>query len=192
MQIIVHDTVKLLQPLFASQLRGRELLERAQSLLYGPDGLVEALRVPIQQKGRGGYDVMQAVQQDGYDALAWIAHQYGIAAYADLVVNVYGSQATVGWERPPVAAPLAADELEYARSVIAEALDTSDPRLITAHLYGDDLVTAQGHTGVGLPPYAGFKVAYRWVRAYLQRAGHDLRQVLAAPTDDILSSKGLS
>jgi len=37
-------------------------------------------------------------------------------------------------------------------------MDTRDPSGIAAHLYGDELMAAQGHRGVGLPAYAGFEI----------------------------------
>ena len=95
-------------------------------------------------------------------------------SYDDVLVNVYGMTAQVGSARPPGAQPLDAEELAYAREVIGGALNRSDARLTAAHLYGDELLAAQGHPTVGLPPFAGFEAGYRLVQVYLERTGANL------------------
>jgi uncharacterized protein YjaZ len=123
-------------------------------------------------------------------ALQSVADIYGVPRYDDLLVNVYGSTTPVGSERPPRALPLSAEELEYARAVIGGALDTRDARIIAAHLYGDELLAAQGHPTVGLPPFAGFEVAYRLVRAYLEHTGERMSEAIGKPTEEILARAG--
>ncbi len=128
---------------------------------------------------------------DDWDAaLQSVADMYAVPRYDDVLVNVYGSTAPVGADRPPRALPLSAEELEYAHAVIGGALDTSDARLIAAHLYGDELLAAQGHPTVGLPPFAGFEVGYRLIRAYLDRTGERLPQAIGKPTVEILGRLG--
>jgi uncharacterized protein YjaZ len=125
--------------------------------------------------------------EDWEAALRWVAARYGVERYDDVVVNVYGARAPVGPARPPWPAPLDAEELAYARAVIAEAPNTTDERLIAARLYSDHFVAAQGHPAVGLPPYAGFAVACRLAREYLDRTGRDPAQAMPAPTRAILA-----
>jgi uncharacterized protein YjaZ len=84
------------------------------------------------------------------------------------------------------------DELEYALAVIGGALDISDARLIAAHLYGDELLAAQGHPTVGLPPFAGFEVGYRLVQAYLEHTGESLPEAIGKPTGAILGRHSMS
>jgi hypothetical protein len=120
-------------------------------------------------------------------ALQSVADIYGVPRYDDLLVNVYGTTASVGAERPPRALPLSAEELEYARAVIGSALDTRDARMIAAHLYGDELLAAQGHPTVGLSPFAGFEVGYRLVRAYLEHTGEHVPEAIGRPTEEILA-----
>ncbi len=69
MDIIVHDTLSLLRPLFTLRGRPRELLARAQEPVFGPQGIREWVGVPMAEKERGGYAVMQAARQDGYDVM---------------------------------------------------------------------------------------------------------------------------
>ena len=69
MDIIVHDTLSLLHPLFTQRVRPRELLARAEEPLFGPHGLRRWVGVPLKEKDRGGYAVMQAARQDGYDVM---------------------------------------------------------------------------------------------------------------------------
>ena len=61
------------------------------------------------------------------------------------------------------------------------------PSEVVAHLYGDALVGAHGHTTVGLPPYAGFEVGYRMVQAYLQRTGKSVVGAMSTPSAQILA-----
>jgi len=69
MDIIVHDTLSLLRPLFTLRARPRALLARAQEPLFGPQGIRGWVGVPMAEKDRGGYAVMQAARQDGYDVM---------------------------------------------------------------------------------------------------------------------------
>lgn len=351
MQIVVHDTVTLLQPLFTSRERPKDLFRKAHPILFGPGGLSEAMQPVMKERDRHGFGVMAAVQQDGYEVLfgqqawglfnptrrrelsdwefaqlaafdmcgrletwlgefagsfqalakperiacfvlpgdpanrtfmadnhglslfggvpgfilarawpspgnlarlkaalarafahnlrwanapsngrpsladflaleglaaafvsravpesliepwlvafrkpddweatlSWVARQYGVTRYDNVMVNVYGSAAPVGPARPPDAVPLTPDELAYARAVITEALAETEPNRIAAYLYGDHLAAAQGHPSVGLPPYAGFEVAYRDVQAYLRASGQDLQQALMMPSDALFA-----
>ncbi len=351
MDIVVHDTLALLRPLFVERVRPKELLSRAQEPLFGPHGLQRWMSVPMKEKERGGYAVMQAAQQDGYDvmmaqqmwglfdpgrkpqasawafdrlnsahtlattqallqtyaealpapadlprvecvlvpadpanwnlmmmnhglslfggapghllaevwpsagnlvrlkpalarvyahnlrwasvpsmgaatladilvveglsaafvaavcpdiptapwlvafhpagdwpdALAAVAHMYGVATYDDIGSNVYGSRVSSDGARPPAARPLDADELAYAHDLIGAALGATTPGVIAAYLYGDALVAPQGHPTVGLPPYAGCEVGYRMVRAYLQRTGKSVVEAMSTSSVQILA-----
>src|SRR4029079_19030298 len=119
-----------------------------------------------------------------------VADIYAVPRYDAVLVNVYGATAPIGPERPPRALPLDGEELEYARAVIGGALGLSDARLIAAHLYGDELLAAQGHPTVGLPPFAGFEVGYRMVQAQLGHTGASLPEVIGKPTGEILGRSG--
>lgn len=125
---------------------------------------------------------------DDWDAaLAHVAQFYQLARYNDLVVNVYGGQVPIGDERPPQAAPLDAEDLEYAGEIITSALDVSDATTIAAYMYGDAIVAMQGHPAVGLPPYAGFEVGYQLVREYLRQSGQRLNDAMVMSSKEILS-----
>lgn len=113
-----------------------------------------------------------------------VAELYGAASYAKVPANDYGHSIWREMEPPPPAAPLDTDELAYAEDVIRAALDANDPRTIAAHLYGDAIVAEQGHPQAGLPPYAGFEVAYRMAR----RSGRTPAAALGLPTAEIVTS----
>jgi len=89
-----------------------------------------------------------------------------------------------------VARPLDADEFAYARDLIGAALGATTPGVVAAYLYGDALVAPQGHPTVGLPPYAGFEVGYRLVRAYLWRTGRSLAEAMTTSPAEILAETG--
>lgn len=82
---------------------------------------------------------------------------YAVPTLADMPSNVYGSQVQVFGEPLLRPTPLDADEIEYSRSIIEPHLDSTDPRMIAACLYGDEVVGKQGHPTLGLSPFAGFQ-----------------------------------
>jgi hypothetical protein len=46
------------------------------------------------------------------------------------------------------------------------------------------------HPTVGLPPFAGFEVGYRLVRANLEHTGESLPEAIGKPTEEILGRRG--
>lgn len=90
-----------------------------------------------------------------------VAGLYGLSDYERVPANSYGRSEWRSLDPPPAAAPLDAEELAYAEELIGTAIAADDPRAIAAHLYGDVIVAEQGHPQAGLPPYAGFEIAYR-------------------------------
>jgi uncharacterized protein YjaZ len=68
-EIIVHDTIALFQPLFTSQERPKLLFERANQSILRPDGFMSRLQHALSDRQRNGFDVMEAAQHDGYEAL---------------------------------------------------------------------------------------------------------------------------
>jgi uncharacterized protein YjaZ len=102
---------------------------------------------------------------DHQATLDHVATLLGLDEYRQLEANVYGARVRVADLAMPTARPMEPDELAYARELIAASLDATEPCSIAAHLYGDELVAAQGHPSVGLPAYAGFEAGYRVVTA---------------------------
>lgn len=115
-----------------------------------------------------------------------VAELYGAASYARVPANNYGQSEWRDLAPPPAAAPLDAEELAYAEHVLAGALYASDPRTIAAHLYGDAIIAEQGHPQAGLPPYAGFELAYRLVL----RAGAPLSSATGMPSAALVAPVG--
>jgi uncharacterized protein YjaZ len=124
---------------------------------------------------------------DWDDTLSEIARRYGLSAYDEMTANVYGSLTQVGEDRPPEALPLPDEELTYTQDLLLAALTESNPNRIAAYLFGDELVAAQGHQGMGVPPFAGYEVAYRLVKGYLDEV--PLADALIAA--DILGQMGI-
>jgi len=122
---------------------------------------------------------------DWEDTLREIARRYGLSSYDEMAVNIYGSLTQVGEDRPPDALPLPADELAYTQNILLDAISETNPIRIAAYLFGDELVAAQGHQGMGVPPFAGFEVGYRLVKRYVADAGISLAEALT--TSDILT-----
>jgi uncharacterized protein YjaZ len=97
---------------------------------------------------------------DHQDTLAHAARLLGLGDYAALRANVFGAEVTRADVVAPTAAPLDDNERGYAWQVIEPMLEVTDARTIAAHLYGDELVAAQGHPSAGLAAYAGFEIGY--------------------------------
>jgi uncharacterized protein YjaZ len=126
---------------------------------------------------------------DWPDALAHVARIYGLNHYDELTGNLYGSRITgetVNSQRYPKAQPLSADEFDYAQELVRGALTAADAPTIAAYLYGDEAVANQGYAAVGLPNFAGFEVAYRWLQAYLQSHGGSIPDALGLPSLTLL------
>jgi len=111
-----------------------------------------------------------------------VAALYGAGDYSRVPANSYGRSEWRALPDPPAGAPLDAEELAYAEEVVGAASAADDPRAIAAHLFGDAIIAEQGHPQAGLPPYAGFEVAYRLVL----RAGVRPGAALGAPTAAVL------
>ena len=124
---------------------------------------------------------------DWDDALAEVAAIAGVPSYDDLRVNVYGSTAPVGSVRPPVSEPMDAETLAYAAEVVLATRDATEAPRVAAHLYGDEFVAFHGHATAGLPPWAGFEVAYRLVSDALARMGIGVREALGLPAGELLA-----
>jgi uncharacterized protein YjaZ len=125
---------------------------------------------------------------DDWDAaLDHLARIYKVKSFSEIMINIYGMSQEMGQPRVPQAARLAASEIDYARRIISRSLQSTDARVIAAHLYGDEIVAAQGHQTVGLPPYAGFEAAHHMVENYLRLTGASLREAVLNTTEEILS-----
>lgn len=120
------------------------------------------------------------------DDLQALAALYGVASFADIPFNIYGSWGVMGAERPPEPVPLDDDELAYSAALLAGRLDATDPALIAAALYGDELVAANGFPTLGLSAYAGFQVAFAAVRRHARLAGADPAAQFGLPAAELL------
>ncbi|HLZ62887.1 MAG TPA: DUF2268 domain-containing putative Zn-dependent protease [Ktedonosporobacter sp.] len=71
MHILVYDTIALLQPIFTLRARPKEVFAQAQEPIFGQHGLNSLMPLERHSLERmlGGYPVMQAVKQDGYDVM---------------------------------------------------------------------------------------------------------------------------
>lgn len=114
--------------------------------------------------------------------LARIASFYGVADYAQVPTNYFGGKEDAANFKPNLLAPMESEELIYAQEIINQALSSTAPQTIAAHLYGDEILARQGHPTVGLPLYAGFEVGYRLVQKYLQTQNLTIREILTLPT----------
>lgn len=124
---------------------------------------------------------------DWEEALSQIAAWSDKPHYSQIEDNTYGNVQPFGDTFAPLPQPMDADERQYTIDIIRMSLDSDNANTIAAHLYGDELISAQGHPAFGLPDYAGFEVAYHIVTTYLQQPGRMLTDALAAPTAEIIT-----
>ena len=166
---------------------GRATLRRLADFLV-MEGLAAVL-VDRLQPETGAPWLETLAKPVGWDAeLAHIARAwYGLADYSELVTNVYGAQVVMGPERAPSARPMDTDTLALATVFLGEELETAQAVRIAAYMYGDELLTRNGHAAAGMPACAGFEVGYRLVQAWLDATGATLADALVAPTARIIA-----
>lgn len=87
-------------------------------------------------------------------ALAHAATLCGAESYDALKANIYGGDGA-SVEPVPSVSPL--EERAYVHAVLLEHLGETQPTRIAACLYGDEVVAAQGHPGMGAPLFAGLQ-----------------------------------
>lgn len=90
------------------------------------------------------------------DTLEKAASLCGASSYDDVTANIYGAD---GSSIMPLPQPEVLDRemLEYVQLLLAEGKQESQPERIAAYLYGDAVVSSQGHAGVGMPALATFQ-----------------------------------
>ncbi len=93
--------------------------------------------------------------------LAELAELYEVPSYDAIPSNIYGSDGSGVSPLAPVR-KLEQEELEYAFEVLEANLAETHVAKIAAFLYGDEIVTSQGHEGQAMPNYAGLELAYRF------------------------------
>ncbi len=79
--------------------------------------------------------------------------------YDDLRANIYGGDGS-SIRSVPEARTLDEEERAYTQAVSREHGNETNPARIAAHLYGDEVVAAQGHAGMGVPPFGGVAVTH--------------------------------
>lgn len=70
MKILVPDTLSELEVMLTVRMRARERQELAQPVFREEGGMFTALNVLMNEKARGGYEVLAAAQLEGFDVLA--------------------------------------------------------------------------------------------------------------------------
>lgn len=203
MEIIVHDTLSLLRPLFTQRVRPRELLARAQEPLFGPHGLRRWVDVPMKEKDRGGYAVMQVAQQDGYDVMMaqqmWGLFDPGRESEAsewafDRLTSIDALATVQSWLQACMNALPAPRDLMRLECVLAPADPANRNLMVMNHglsLFGG----VPGYLLVEVWPSAGNLV--RLKPALARVYAHNLRWALTPPVGeptlaDILVLEGLA
>ncbi len=123
---------------------------------------------------------------DWDDALRIVATTIGVASYAEVRVNTYGTVLLAGDDRYPSPPVPDADDLAYARAVLLDDLSARDPARIAGYLYGDLIVAHSGHPPVGMSPFAGLTAAHAMVGESITRRGLDLASACRMPAADLL------
>ena len=150
-------------PTLADHLAAQGLASNFVAALF-PELPTTAWLAPFRPFGPSG----SAEEPGTWEAeLARVAMLLGVANYSELVTNHFGRGPIVGTARPAAIAPRDGEERDYARVLLTPLLAATDPCTIAAALYGDELVSAQGHAPLGLATYAGLEWAHERVKQTL-------------------------
>ncbi|MBB6098627.1 uncharacterized protein YjaZ [Deinobacterium chartae] len=91
----------------------------------------------------------------------------------------------------PWATTLTPADLEPLKPRYRAALQASDFNEVRGYIFGDlEETGAWGVPKLGLPPYAGYAVGYRMVRAYLERSGRSAVEATYLPWQEIVQGSG--
>lgn len=74
------------------------------------------------------------------------------------------------------------------KPAILKNLNEQDFGLLSAYLYGDEIMSMRGGTTVGIPYCAGYACGYALIRYYLKKTGKSIYEATVTPTADILSA----
>lgn len=72
------------------------------------------------------------------------------------------------------------------KPAIRAALRESDFNLLSAYLYGDEIMAARGGTAVGMPYCAGYACGYALIQHYLKKTGRSIYEATLIATEEIL------
>ena len=78
-------------------------------------------------------------------------------------------------------------ELDKARTLLADNLETTGFDLLRSFIFGDHWAQKLGLPEVGMPAYGGYAIGYRVVQAYLQRTGTSIEAATFVPADQIIA-----
>lgn len=82
-----------------------------------------------------------------------------------------------------------ADTLQsMIKPAIFKNLQEQDFNLLSAYLYGDEIMSMRGGSTVGMPYCAGYACGYALVQHYLKKTGKSIYEATITPTADILSA----
>jgi len=81
-------------------------------------------------------------------------------------------------------------QLDSAKRLIADNLQTCGFQQVRSYIYGDALADAFGFEKVGLPAFAGYAIGYQVVQAYLKQTGKTVTQATFVPANEIIRVSG--
>ncbi len=106
-----------------------------------------------------------------------LAESFATALFGEEVLGFY-------------AADIADADLEIARQLIGENLETIGFDKIRGFIFGDSMAEEWGFTKVGMPNFGGYAVGYRVVQAFLQKTGRTIQEATYTPADQIIAESG--
>lgn len=72
------------------------------------------------------------------------------------------------------------------KPAIKAALDENDFNILSAYLYGDEIITMRGGAPVGMPYCAGYACGYQLIKHYLKKTGINIYEATIKSTAEIL------
>lgn len=88
------------------------------------------------------------------------------------------------------AADITDEDLETARQLVSENLETIGFDKIRGYIFGDSMAEEWGFAKVGMPSFGGYAVGYRVVQAYLRKTGRTIQEATYTPAEQIIAESG--
>lgn len=122
------------------------------------------------------WDMAQTTVAD-YIIHEGLAESFATALFGEEVLGFY-------------AADISHEDLQTAKTLIADNLDVTGFNLIRSYIFGDSMANAWGFEKIGMPNYGGYALGYRVVQAFMTKTGKSIQETTYLPATQIIAESG--